>query len=140
MWDDASIKTVKMFSNFDILIRWETKKMSTTAWRELTNQELISANTARQNGNEGRARVCARRAAGHIAGEYIARHNINFQSESALERLRFLYTSPDLDPMLHETIGHFLVHTTPDHNLPIDADLIEDVQLLARQLLGEPLS
>ena len=113
--------------------------MTTQDWRQLTNQELEMAKTARRSGNEGRARVCARRAAGHVAGEYIARNQINLDTESALERLKYLYSFPNINPEQRETISHFLVHTTPEHQLPIDADLIEDVDLLARQMLGETL-
>ena len=108
-------------------------------WRELTNQELEMAQSARHSGNEGRARVCARRAAGHVVGEFLARNEINIGSESALDRLRFLASSPDIDDEQRELIDHFLVRTTPEHKLPIDADLIADVDLLARQLLGETL-
>ena len=113
--------------------------MSTQNWRELANQELEMARTSRLSGNEGRARVCARRAAGYVVGEYLIRNKINLETESALERLRFLFASPDIDPDQQELIGHFLVHTTPEHKLPIDADLIDEVEQLARQLLGESL-
>jgi hypothetical protein len=37
------------------------------------------------------------------------------------------------------TLEHFLIHTTPEHNLPMEADLIEDVKFLARELLDEDL-
>lgn len=114
--------------------------MTTQDWRQLANQELEMAKTARRSGNEGRARVCARRAAGHITGEYIVRNYINFDSESALERLGYLGSSPEINSNQREIISHFLVHTTPEHQLPIDADLIADVKLLARQLLGESLN
>ena len=113
--------------------------MSNQKWQTKVNQELEMARAARQAGNEGRARVCARRAAGHIIGEYLARNKIDFTSESAIDRLRFMQSSPTLPDEHLETIGHFLVHTTPDHELPINADLVDDVNLLARQLLGESL-
>lgn len=117
----------------------ETGTMCTQNWRELTNQELEMARASRRSGNEGRARVCARRAAGHVVGEYLTRNEIDLGTESALERLRFLYSYPDTNPFQKEIIGHFLVHTTPEHQLPIDADLVAEVDLLARQLLGESL-
>lgn len=113
--------------------------MNSQDWRQLTLKELEMAESARLNGNEGRARVCARRAAGHVVGELISRNDINLNTESALERLRYLFSSPDINSQQRETIEHFLVHTTPEHQLPIEADLIADVHLLARQLLGEPL-
>jgi hypothetical protein len=113
--------------------------MSIQNWRDLTNQELEMARAARGSGNEGRARVCARRAAGHVIGEYLTGKDVDLATESALDRLRYLHSSPDTDPSVRELVGHFLVHTSPEHNLPIDADLISDVDLLARQLLGETL-
>ncbi len=109
-------------------------------WKEQAQNELQMASTARRSGNEGRARVCARRAAGHVIGEYLSRSNILLETESALDRLRYLQTSPQISSHQRQTIEHFLVHTTPEHELPIEADLIADVDLLARQLLGEGIS
>jgi hypothetical protein len=109
-------------------------------WRKLTKSELALAVAARQAGNEGRARVCARRAAGHLAGEYLRREGIEINSESALDRLRRLETYPNTPPSTKKTVNHFLVHITPEHNLPIEADLIADVDLLARDLLGEEMN
>ena len=113
--------------------------MDSISWRNFTVQELELAQTARNNGNEGRARVCARRAAGHVIGEYLFRNKIDLGTGSALERLRYIYSAENTDPEARETASHFLVHTTPEHKLPIEADLIADVDLLAKQLLGESL-
>ena len=54
--------------------------MSNQEWRVLSVHELKMAEAARLSGNEGRSRVCARRAAGHIAGEYIHRKGLDFNS------------------------------------------------------------
>jgi len=113
--------------------------MSHTDWKHLTNKELKLAEDARQAGNEGRARVCARRAAGHVVGEYLRREGITNKSESALDRLRYLVSYSKTPALTKVTVDHFLVHTTPEHKLPIDVDLITDVDLLARDLLGEEL-
>lgn len=113
--------------------------MSTSEWKALTKAELELAKVARNDGNEGRARVCARRAAGHVAGEYLRRQGIGNYSDSAIDRLRYLETYPELSPAEQEIIHHFLVHTTPEHNLPIDADLIADVHSMANKLLDESL-
>jgi HEPN domain-containing protein len=109
-------------------------------WLEQAQDELHMAAAARRSGNEGRARVCARRAAGHVIGEYLSRNNIPLETESALERLRYLQASPQISPHQRQIIQHFLVHTTPEHELPIDADLIAEADLLARQLLGQAIS
>jgi hypothetical protein len=108
-------------------------------WKQLTKDELILAENARKAGNDGRARVCARRAAGHVAGEYMQQQDIIIHSESALHRLRYLESLPGLSSAEKDTIQHFLIHVTPEHKLPGNADLIADVKLLARQLLGESL-
>jgi hypothetical protein len=113
--------------------------MLKTDWKQITREELILAEQARNDGNEGRARVLARRAAGYVAYEYLLRQGIVLQSKSALERIRFLQTSAELSPIERETFEHFLIHTTPEHRLPINADLIADVHVLVRLLLGETL-
>lgn len=108
-------------------------------WKSVTREELFLAEQARKFGNEGRARVCARRAAGQVVGEYLLRNGIPLQSESALQKIRYLESWKDTTPENKEILRHFLIHTTPEHELPIDADLIADVHLLARQLLGESI-
>lgn len=113
--------------------------MPNTDWKQLTKSELAIALEARQSGNEGRARVCARRAAGHVAGEYLRRQGVVMKTESALDRLRFLESYPNSPALTKTTVNHFLVHITPENKLPIKADLIADVELLARDLLGEEL-
>lgn len=110
-----------------------------TDWKQLTKEELFLAEQSRNDGNEGRARVCARRAAGHVAGEYLLRHGSALETKNALQKIRYLETSAEISPTERETLEHFLIHTTPEHRLPFDADLIADVHLLARQLLGESL-
>jgi hypothetical protein len=108
-------------------------------WKKLATTELEQAENARHKGNEGQARVCARRAAGHVAGEYLQRQGIPFRSDNALEKLRFLAEHPELTSKEVDIIQHFLMHITPEHKLPIDAGLIADVRLLAQQLLNESL-
>ena len=113
--------------------------ISNSSWKQLTHTELELAENARNGGNEGRARVCARRAAGHVASEYLRRQGILLSTDSALVKLRFLTDYPKLTSNEVNLIQHFLIHITPEHELPIDADLIAEVHLLAQQLLGESL-
>ena len=113
--------------------------ISNSGWKQLTWTELEMAENARHEGNEGRARVCARRAAGHVAGEYLQRQGIALSTDSALVKLRFLADYPKLTSGEVNLIQHFLIHTTPEHELPIEADLIAEVHLLAQQLLDESL-
>lgn len=97
--------------------------------------ELIQAENARLRGNEGMARVCARRAAGMIIDIYLHKKGIVLGSPSAYDRLRYLQNLPDLPSELTPLIEHFLVRVTPDHRLPVDADLIAEAHLLKSLLL-----
>ena len=104
-------------------------------WQNLFEDEIQQAQAARTAGNEGMARVCARRAAGIVVGENLNRQGDNFSNPSAYERLRYLYSKPDISPQVREIAAHFLVRVTPNHTLPIDADLIADAQWLQKSLI-----
>ncbi len=104
-------------------------------WQSDFNDEIMAALTARMQGNEGKARVCARRAAGIAAGEFFRRQGMQYSTVSAYERLKILEQMIDLPPEIQATAGHFLVRSTPEHELPIDADLIEDAILLRDRLI-----
>lgn len=102
----------------------------------LIQAELGKAESARSAGNEGMARVCARRAAGIAAGEYINRNGYPFSGSSAYDRLRYLCETPGISSDIKNIAEHFLVRVTPDHTLPIEVDLIFEARWLAQRLLG----
>ncbi len=97
--------------------------------------ELARAENARTDGNEGMARVCARRAAGLAAGEYIAKNRLPFSGSSAYDRLKFLSQYRAVPIEIRQVAGHFLVRVTPDHNLPLETDLLQDARWLIEKLL-----
>lgn len=113
--------------------------MNSKQWMDYTNAELLRAEEARQAGNEGRARVCARRAAGHIIEEYRYRKGIRLPSESAYARIIHLAGQPDISPQAQEILKHLAIRIKPDHTLPVEVDLIVEVESLAMELLGEKL-
>lgn len=104
-------------------------------WQHLFENEIQQAQAARTAGNEGMARVCARRAAGIVIGEYLKRQGDKFSNPSAYERLRYLLSQPDITPQVRDIAAHFLVRVTPNHTLPIDADLIADAHWLQKLLI-----
>ncbi len=104
-------------------------------WQTLFDHELQKAISARAEGNEGMARVCARRAAGIVIGEYLARQRISFTKPSAYDRLRFLLTLPGLSPGVKEVIHHFLLRINPERSLPVQVDLIAEVSWLKDALI-----
>ena len=94
--------------------------------------EMEKAVRARLAGNEGRARVCARRAAGRAARAYLTSHGVILRDSSAYTALQVLAEFPALAPDLRIAALHLTTRLTPDFTLPVDADLISD----ARKLIG----
>jgi hypothetical protein len=115
-------------------------------WKTSFEAEIQQAEKARDMGNEGMARVCARRAAGALAGEYIKRRaaqtgadqpGLDRYPTGAYDRLRFLCQMPGISPRVAQTADHFLSRVTTEHTLPIEADLITEARWLRQELLGE---
>jgi hypothetical protein len=59
-------------------------------WKEALEKELQMAADARARGNQGQARVCARRAAGVVIREYFLRRNVSSHTSSTLDLLQTL--------------------------------------------------
>src|SRR4030042_4580727 len=104
-------------------------------WKRECENEIEHAITARVNGNEGMARVSARRAAGIIIGEYLFRRGYTNLSNSAFNRLSIFISLPDVDAQYRDIANHFLLKVNSDRNLPDNVDLIHDLKLLADNLL-----
>jgi hypothetical protein len=95
-------------------------------------RELQNAERARREGNEGRARVCARRAAGIAARDFLARKGISLRNKSAYSALLALAGYTELAPDLHAITLHLTTKVTEEFVLPVDVDLIAE----ARKLIG----
>jgi hypothetical protein len=93
--------------------------------------ELDQAMQARQAGNEGRARVCARRAAGLAARDYLARRGLG-SGGSAYDLLQRLAGLPGLTPDLQAAASRLTMRVSEAFALPADVDLIAE----ARHLIG----
>ena len=63
-------------------------------WKVKLETEFERAEAARANGNEGQARVCARRAAGIAIREYYARRGQSVHTPSAYDLLQLSPTPP----------------------------------------------
>jgi hypothetical protein len=85
--------------------------------------ELEKARRARAAGNEGRARVCARRAAGWVAREYLTAREIPAGSD-AFEALQSLMSQPGLAPDLRRAAEELTRRVDQDFSLPDGMDLI----------------
>jgi len=92
--------------------------------------ELENARRARSEGNEGRARVCARRAAGAAARDFLTRRGVRMRTASAYDALRMLEQFPGLAPDLKSAASRLTARVTEEFALPFEADLIAEAETL----------
>jgi hypothetical protein len=100
--------------------------------------ELELAYAARAAGNEGRARVCARRAAGLAARDYLNLHwkmlddagQNRLRSVSAYQALQALAGLSGLAPELKNATENLTRRVSPEFQLPTGIDLIDEAQKL----------
>ena len=95
--------------------------------------ELENGSRAREEGLEGRARVCARRAAGEAAREYF-RQAHGKTAGSAHELLGALRGMNSLAPRTREAAEHLLSRVDENFNLGDGVDLLQEAQTLIGEL------
>jgi hypothetical protein len=103
-------------------------------WQSQIEAEFEKAEQARTRGNEGQARVCARRAAGIAIREYLTRQGIHPPSVSAYDLLNFLKEDPQLSPDLKIIADHLTLRVNEEFKLPIDVDLIAEARTFCNTL------
>ena len=111
-----------------------------TLQETLTN-EIKSAVAAREAGNEGKARVCARRAVGWAIKEYLREQNETLVTSSAYEFIKYLRNQPDTRADMRQVLDHFLQRVekdSPDEDSywPLEVDLIDEAKWVITKLLG----
>jgi len=104
-------------------------------WQEKFKQEIDRANEVRARGNEGQARVCARRAAGIVIREYFARRGIRAASPSAYDLLKELLGMDDLPADARQSAEALTLRVTEEFKLPVDVDLVQEALTLCERLL-----
>ena len=106
-----------------------------TNWEDKLRIEFERAETARANGNEGQARVCARRAAGIAIREYYARRGQNIRTPSAYDLLQLATQEAHLSPDIKQAAVHLTLRVTEEFKLPTEVDLIDEARKLCDGLL-----
>ena len=106
-------------------------------WQAQINAELEKAVQARGRGNEGQARVCARRAAGIAVREYLIRRGIRPPSTSAYDLLNLLKEDSHLSPALKQIADHLTLRVTEEFKLPVEADLIAEARKFCEELVKD---
>ena len=101
--------------------------------------EFERAEQARARGNEGQARVCARRAAGMAAREYLARRGQIIRTPSAYDLLKLLAEDSSLSDELRQSAANLTLRVNEEFRLPEEVDLVAEARALCEALLGKPL-
>jgi HEPN domain-containing protein len=104
-------------------------------WRKEVETEFERAEQARIRGNEGQARVCARRAAGIAVREYFRRRGEGVSTSSAYDLLNLIKDDPRLPPDLKLIADHLTLRVNEEFRLPVNVDLIAEARKLCEELL-----
>ena len=99
------------------------------------DQELENAQLARQKGNEGMARVCARRAAGIAVRYYFIQTTKLDPKESPFEILRSFSELPNIPSEINKLTKNLTMQVSKSFELPDGIDLIDDANKLCNYLL-----
>ncbi len=95
--------------------------------------ELANAEAARAAGNEGKARVCARRAAGAAVREYLRLSGQAVQG-SAYDLLGHLQQQADVAPRVRLAVENLRLKVDEAYQLPGQIDLILEARTLVQAL------
>lgn len=106
-----------------------------TDWRTSLQREFEMAAAARARGNEGQARVCARRAAGIALREHLLQRGSVARTLSAYDLLQEFMELDDTPPDLREIARHLTLRVTEEFRLPLDVDLVQEARTLCQRLL-----
>lgn len=97
--------------------------------RERIEQELHHARRSRDEGNEGRARVCARRAAGWaVESIYQDDHEQALPESNAYRFLVWLQAQGRFPTHIRQAAERLTTRVDEQFNLPFDEDPIEDAE------------
>lgn len=98
--------------------------------RQRIQAEMREAFTSRSRGNEGRARVCARRAVGLALAATLGTAG----RTNAYDLLRHAAESPGYAEAVRQAAGRLATRVTPEHRLPHAQDPLQDARLILNAL------
>ncbi len=100
----------------------------------LIDQELIAAQVAWKAGNEGKARVCARRAVALAAESWSARLAEPRWRGDAMDHLRRIQQHASFPLSIREAAERLSTAVTKRHAAPFTSDPISDANLIIAHL------
>lgn len=106
----------------------------------LIEQELTVAEASWKASNEGRARVCARRAVALAAEWWLERHPVPRRRGNAMEHLRYIHHDESFPLPIREAAERLSTAVTDRHAAPFSTDPISDARLIIAHLIPEACS
>lgn len=95
-------------------------------------EEILLAKQSREEGNEGRARVCARRAAGTAAGQFLIGKGVGNSQDNAVQSLIRLSAIDSLPDRVQIAARWLVMRVDESSNLPQEVDLIQEAGVVIR--------
>ena len=103
----------------------------------LIEQELAAAEAAWKNGNEGKARVCARRAVALATEAWLARLSDQPWRGDAMEHLRRIQQHASFPLSVRQAAERLSTTVTRRHAAPFTTDPIGDARVIIAHLAGQ---
>ena len=100
----------------------------------LMEQELAAAEAARQNSNDGKARVCARRAVARATEAWLARLPHPRWHGDAMAHLRQIQQDTSFPLPIRQAAERLRTSVTRQHAAPFTTDPVADARLIITYL------
>ena len=100
----------------------------------LIERELAAAEAARQERNDGKARVCARRAVAHAIEAWIARFSAPGWRGDAMAYLRKIQEDASFPLPIRQAAERLGTSVTRQHTAPFTTDPVADARLIIAYL------
>ena len=100
----------------------------------LIERELAAAESARQECNDGKARVCARRAVAHAAEAWIGRFSVPGWRGDAMAYLRKIQEDASFPLPIRQAAERLGTSVTRQHTAPFTTNPIADARLIIAHL------
>lgn len=97
---------------------------------DVIEQELDAAEAALKIGNEGKARVCARRAVAIAAEAWLARHSVQAGQTDAMAHLRRIQEDDSFPSSIRQAAERLTTTVTRRDSAPFTSDPIGDARLI----------
>ena len=122
-------KQISQIQHASHCIIWEVAN-----WKSKIDTEFEKAEEARARGNEGQARVCARRAAGIAVREFYARRGEIIRTPSAYDLLNKLIDDESVPDGLRQASSYLILRVNEEFKLPVNVDLVAEARKLCDDL------